>query len=137
MGWQKGHSGNPRGRPPGTGKAAELRELLEPRAPELVQKAIDMALDGDVKALQLCISRLIPELRSKDCPGTVPGLDKATTLTERARAVMAAAGAGLISPSDAQALNQSIATAAKVEEVESLKAKITELEARLELTRAA
>lgn len=65
MTFKAGQSGNPKGRPKGSkDKRTELRELLEPHAPELIQKAVDMALGGDVSALKMCLDRLIPPIKS-------------------------------------------------------------------------
>lgn len=65
MSFKKGQSGNPSGRPKGTkDKRTELRELLRPHAPVLVEKAVEMALDGDTTALKICLDRIIPAMRS-------------------------------------------------------------------------
>ncbi|CAJ0691643.1 hypothetical protein KXR69_16090 [Ralstonia holmesii] len=52
MAFQKGQSGNPAGKPKGAkDKRTALRELLQPHAEQLVQKAVKLALDGDTTAL--------------------------------------------------------------------------------------
>ncbi len=62
MTFKPGNSGNPNGRPKGVlSKRAQLVKLLEPRASELIEKMIELALEGDVHALRLCIERLIPK----------------------------------------------------------------------------
>lgn len=65
--WEKGQSGNPAGRPKGIkDKRALFREMLEAKAPALVEKAIDMAMQGDASALRLCIDKILPTLKQVD-----------------------------------------------------------------------
>jgi hypothetical protein len=69
MTYQKGQSGNPAGRPPGIkDRRVELRELFQPKAKDLVAKAIEMALAGDTACLRLCIERVVPAMKSQDAP---------------------------------------------------------------------
>ena len=55
--WEKGQSGNPAGKKPGTRhKATILAErLLDGQAEELIQQCVQKALDGDSTAMRLCI----------------------------------------------------------------------------------
>ena len=53
---------NPEGRKKGSlNKYTKLsRELMSNKGPEIVQKVIDMALEGDRHCLKMCIDRIIP-----------------------------------------------------------------------------
>jgi|TARA_R110002167_G_scaffold105511_3_gene271385 hypothetical protein len=57
---------NPAGRPKGSvNKYTELsRTLLSDKGPEIVQKVIDLALEGDRHALKMCIDRIIPTTKA-------------------------------------------------------------------------
>ncbi len=93
MRWQKGVSGNPRGRPPGQrNKRTELRGLLEEKAPELVGKAIELALAGDAVALRLCLERVLPALKSTDISAALR--DLSGSLTDQGQAVLEALASG-------------------------------------------
>ncbi|MGH8642979.1 MAG: DUF5681 domain-containing protein [Gammaproteobacteria bacterium] len=83
--WVKGQSGNPRGKPVGLSlHTTQVRELIASRLPELVEKVLSMALDGDTVALKLCLERLSPPMRPRDDPvhieippkGTLAGLGR-------------------------------------------------------------
>ena len=67
MPFEKGVSGNPNGRPKGIiDKRSKLRGLLQERAPELINKVIERALEGDMAALRICVDRCLPPLKSGD-----------------------------------------------------------------------
>jgi len=66
--WKKGQSGNPAGRPKGSINKYTIlaRELMTERGPLIVQKVIDMAMDGDVHCLKMCIDRILPVHKAVD-----------------------------------------------------------------------
>jgi Family of unknown function (DUF5681) len=70
VGWKKGQSGNPKGKPVGVHSyhTTQVRELLASRLPQLVEQAITMALGGDSAALKLCLERLAPPMKPRDDP---------------------------------------------------------------------
>ena len=65
---KKGSSLNPYGRPKGSlGKYTLLsREMMTEKGPKIVQKIMDMALDGDVHCLKMCIDRILPVHKAVD-----------------------------------------------------------------------
>jgi hypothetical protein len=61
-----GKSGNPAGKKKGTlNRRTQLVKILEPYAEELISKAVELARNGDVNALRLCIERLIPKAKNE------------------------------------------------------------------------
>ena len=54
--WKPGQSGNPKGRPAGTGEVAKLRAAIADRVPELLAAMMARALDGDVGASRLLLA---------------------------------------------------------------------------------
>lgn len=65
--WHKGMaSQNPGGRTKGSlNKFTKLsRELMSNKGPEIVQKVIDMALEGDRHALKMCMDRILPTTKA-------------------------------------------------------------------------
>lgn len=125
--WRKGQSGNPAGRKPG---AELVRQLLEPKRAELVQKAVDMALAGDATALRICIDRLAPPARGEAAPVHIPALASAATLTDKATALLHAIGDGQVAPDTGAALLNALAAACRVAELDELARRLAALEAK-------
>ena len=59
---------NPKGRPKGSLNKNTLlaRAMMSDRGVEVVQKVIDMAMDGDVHCLKMCIDRILPVHKAVD-----------------------------------------------------------------------
>lgn len=127
MKFKPGQSGNPQGRPKDT-RTASLRALLAPHAPELVAKAVQLARDGDTTALRLCLERILPPLKGKDTAVSIPAIADAQTLADKALAVIDAAAAGAITPTEAATLMQSLTGLSRVIETDELEKRIAALE---------
>ncbi len=117
--FEPGKSGNTKGRPPGRpDKRNALRRLLEPHAKALVDKAIALALCGDVAALRMCLDRLIPPLRASSLPVACDlGIG---SLTERGEAIMRQASDGAMSPEQANLLLGGLASLARIRESDAI-----------------
>lgn len=126
--WVTGQSGNPRGRKPGTGEVGKLRAAIAGRVPAIVDAMIQKALEGDVGAARLLLERAIAPLKGIEQAVTLQ-LPNDGTLTAKATAVLTAAAAGDLSPSQAAQLIAALGTLAKITEVDELASRIEKLEA--------
>ncbi len=59
---------NPHGRPKGSENkyTALAREVMSAKAPEIVNKVIEKAMDGDVHCLKMCMDRILPVHKAID-----------------------------------------------------------------------
>jgi hypothetical protein len=129
--WPKGTSGNPDGRPPGSGPAAAVRRAIADDVPEIIARLAELAKGGDVQAARVLLDRVVPTLRAEAVAVTVPGLD-AGSIAERAQAALEAAGRGEMSPDTSAALVGALASLARIKETTELEARIAALEAHRE-----
>ncbi len=124
--FEKGKSGNPKGKPKGAkDKRTELRALLQPYAGKLVKKAVDMALSGDTAALRLCIDRLIPPIKARETPISLPHVND---LVRQGKTILAELCASEITPSEASRLMQVLTGQARMVESGELEKRIAALE---------
>lgn len=131
MGFKKGQSGNPAGKPKGAkDKRTALRELLEPHQGKLVRKAVSLALAGDTTALRLCLDRLMPPLRAKDAPILLP-LGLTGTLVQRGEQVLGALSCGDLTPDEASSLMQTLTAQLRITEADDLQRRVMALERAL------
>lgn len=122
---EAGESGNPSGRVAGVER---VRQLLDPHRVQLVGKAVELALSGDTTALRICMDRIAPLPRADSPLVTLPGIALADTLSKKARAILDAAGAAVISPDTAVLLLGAIASAVRIIESDELSKRIAQLE---------
>lgn len=127
MKYQPGQSGNPRGRPRGAiSKRTQLAKLFEPHAEELIERAVQLAKDGDMNALRLCLERILPKPRDETIELDIPEVSLTTSedLLLFANQILNKVLAGDLSPEQAQKLFSMVNTHQDI-------IKMTEIESRL------
>lgn len=124
--WKPGQTGNPKGRPKGTGKIAELRQAIESKVPAIIKQLTEAALSGDVGAARLLLERAIPPLRAAE--DFVEIKLAGESIADHGRAVIAAAAGGNLSPSQASSMLSSLGALARIVEADELIKRIEALE---------
>ena len=93
-----GHNMPGPGRPPrGDGESALIRQQLSPHREKLVNRCLELALAGDAKMMQIALQYLGPALKAASEPVYIPQLKTATTMEQRAMAVISALADGDVS----------------------------------------
>ena len=105
--FKPGQSGNPKGKPRGAkNHATKLAEkLIDNQCEALVQKAVEMALNGDIQALKLLIERLVPARKDRPISLDLPKVQSAQDLIEAMGLVIESVGIGEIEPEQAKTLS--------------------------------
>jgi len=127
-----GQSGNPAGKPKGarnmTTRAVEA--LLEGQHEALTQKAIEKALEGDGRALKLCLDRIAPPRRDGPVSFDLPPIRSAADTVAASSALLDAVAAGEVTPDEAGRVMALLSAHKALVEAGDLEARIAALEAK-------
>jgi len=126
----KGQSGNPNGRPKGARNTTTvaLETLLDGQAQALTQKAIDLALVGDITALRLCLDRILPVRKDRPVIFDLPAVHSPEDAAKIASAVLTAVATGELTPADASEICKLIDTWVRAFETSELAERLERLE---------
>lgn len=125
--FKKGESGNPKGRPEGSGYADKLREAIKDDMPEIIQSLVSAAISGDTSAAKILLDRVIPAIKPIQQTATVSTL-KGKALSEQGAVIVEAMASGELSPEQAQAMLSGLASLARIKEVDELERRLAKLE---------
>src|SRR5262245_56401900 len=123
--------GNP-GRPKGSRHKTTLaiEALLDGQAEKLTEKAIQMALGGDVTAMRLCLDRLAPPPKDRHVQIALPNLAGVQDMTTATDAVVDAVTSGTITPSEGEAIAKLIEVHRRTVELVDFETRLTRWEQR-------
>lgn len=129
--WKKGQSGNPKGCPTGSRhKATQAAQaLLDGEAEGLTRKCVELALEGDLTALRLCLERIVPPRKDAPVKVPLPTMESAADIPAVTAAVLEAVARGELTPSEAQAVAGLVETHRKAVELADIEKRVAALEA--------
>lgn len=129
--WVKGmRSPNPAGRPRGiVDKRTKVTLALADDAPAIARVVIDAALEGDMQAASLVLSRIAPPLKA-NAERVQFDLSSGVPLSEQAQQILQAVAEGKVDPETGKTLIGCIQSVAGIRAVEDLEQRIIQLEAK-------
>jgi len=132
MPFEKGKSGNESGRPRGSRNKTMLamEVLLDGQMEALTQKAISLALDGDVTALKVCIDRLLPVRKDRPVTVGLPTIQTTEDIVKATAKITEAVGVGILTPGEAELISKILENHRRAVETTELEKRLTALEAR-------
>jgi len=122
--------GNP-GRPKGARHKTTLaiEELLDGEAEALTRKAVELAKEGDMAALRLCLERIAPARKDAPVRFELPAINSAQDAAGAASAVLEAVSEGDITPLEGAAVMALLEDYRRALEASDFEARISALEA--------
>lgn len=136
--WPKGRSGNRAGRPRGSRNKTTLalESQLEGAAEQLISKAMEMALNGDIAAMRLCLERILPVRRDRLIQIELPPIGTAGQVSSAVDTVFRAIGEGRITPVEGETITNILVHKMKAMQVEEIESRLEKLECSNEEERA-
>ena len=103
MQWQKGQSGNPKGRPKGSRnkRTAMAEQIFDTVAEDLTNKVVDLAKGGHFAALRLCMDRICPPTKERPAQIDLPPIGRASDAVAAMARLIAAIADGDVSAAEA------------------------------------
>ncbi len=130
--FKKGNPGGP-GRPRGSRNAANrlLDQVAAEGAEAIVKKMIEAALAGDVRAAEMVLKRAWAQPQGRLVEFDLPPVEEVGDLVPAHAAVVAAVGAGTLTPDEGSAVSTVLEAQRRAIEVVALEQRVRTLEAEM------
>ena len=119
-----------KGRPPGSlnKTTVAVQALLDGEAENITRKVVELAMEGNMAALRLCLERICPPRKEKPLAIEFPEIESAAELPKLTSAILAAVGRGELEPGQATALASLVNNYSETLRVAELERRISALE---------
>ncbi len=130
MPFKKGQSGNPDGKAKGTRNRTTViaQRLFDGEVEALVRKVVELALEGDLTCLRICLERLVPPKKDAPIEIDLPDIAAIADIPKLFAVMTAKLREGGITPSEARAVIDLAEGTRKSLEVAELEQRIGALE---------
>lgn len=128
--FKKGVSGNPKGCPSGSRNHATImaQKLIDDKSEGIINKAVDLANNGDPSMIRLCVERLVPPRKSSPVKIDLPDFSDITDLPTVTKAVADATSSGELTPEEADRIMKIFDRHLKALELADLEIRVKALE---------
>jgi Family of unknown function (DUF5681) len=132
MQFQKGQSGNPAGRPRGARNRTTIlmQNLLAEHAEAIGCKVTELAKNGDIAAIRICMDRIAPTRKDEPIAVELPPIETAADAVAAAATIVAAVAAGDLTASEAAELAKVVDIYVRALETKAFDERLTKLENR-------
>ena len=96
------------------------------------RKAVELALNGDVSALRLCLDRIVPPRKDRPVCFELPVMTESKDAVTAAAAIVAAVAAGELTPTEAAELGKLVDSYARTLQAVEFEERISRLEKAVE-----
>jgi len=127
--FERGNPGRPRGSKNRTTRL--LEELVAGEGEKLAQKAVELALAGNVKCLQLCLDRLLPRRTGRPVDFSLPAVNDVHDVVTAMAAITTGVNDGSLTAEEAGQLVHILNGYAKALETYDFATRIAALESQL------
>jgi hypothetical protein len=127
--FQRGNLGRPHGSKNRTTRV--LEELVDGEGEKLIQKTVELALEGNVRCLQFCLDRLMPRRAGRPLDFSLPAVNEARDSVAAMAAINTAVNDGSLTAEEAGQLMHILNGYTKALETHDLAARIAALESQL------
>jgi hypothetical protein len=124
--FQPGNPGRPRGSKNKTTQFVE--QLAEGQAEQIIQKALQLALAGDVSCLRMVLDRIWPPRKAPPINVTMPPINSSQDALDAIAAICTALGHGHLTPDEITALSSVIGRSIQVIEIQDVEKRVAALE---------
>ena len=130
--FRPGESGNPGGRPKGSRNKATLaiEALLDGEGEQITRKAIELAKDGDMGAIRVCMDRIAPPRRDRHVQFALPKMKKASDAVGASAAIVEAVSGGELTPLEGGELMKVVDSYARTLQVSDFESRLERLESQ-------
>jgi hypothetical protein len=105
-----------------------MGSLLEGEAEQLTRKVIELAKDGNIQALRICMDRLMPPAKDRTVLFEMPPIQDLNDISAGMSSIRAAVSEGTLTPQEGEIISRTLEQHASMMVYEDLQKRVEKLE---------